>query len=125
MLNLEGKTVACDFDGVLSTYEHGWQGDVPEDPPVPGALQFVTELLAMGAKVVIMSTRAATPEGRDGILAWLDRHNFPPEIEVTHEKVAAIAYVDDRAITFRRTPAGKGNWAHCLDQIEELAVPRH
>ena len=55
--------LALDFDGVLHQYASGWQGanKVP-DPPVAGALEFVT-VAAGHFSVVVYSCRARFPEG--------------------------------------------------------------
>ena len=93
------NTIALDFDGVLHQYRNGWTGHVPEEPPVPGALEFVQYLLLRGWTVVVYSARAKQQEGADGICRWLDQHGFPP-LHVAVGKPTASAYVDDRAVRF-------------------------
>jgi hypothetical protein len=100
---LRGKTVALDFDGVLHSYVSGWTGVEPTDPPTPGALDFVRELLAAGVVVRILTTRAQTPEGQTATVRWLIQHGFrdhqnTEDLLVTCEKIPAVAYVDDRAV---------------------------
>lgn len=112
-----GKNVSVDFDGVLHTYQSGWTGPEPTDPPEPGALEFVTGLIDMGLNPIIVSSRADTISGRLHIKAWLERHGFPP-LDVTNEKVQAIAYVDDRAI---RYDTGSNAWASVVEEIKVLA----
>lgn len=116
---LAGKTVALDFDGVIHSYRSGWTGPVPLDPPEPGALEFVNALLDQGAKVVIVTTRAAELEGQLGTTDWLRYHGFPTgQLRVTNEKVPAIAYVDDRAVAY---PAQSGAWGAVMSAIQQLA----
>lgn len=112
-----GKTVSVDFDGVLHTYRSGWTGPKPTDPPEPGALEFVEHLIAIGLKPVIVSSRADNDEGVQHIKNWLDEHGFPA-LQVSHSKVQAIAYVDDRAV---RYDTGSGAWPAVLEQIKDLA----
>lgn len=116
MTSLQGKTVALDFDGVLHSYTSGWTGESPTDPPMPYAVEFVTHLHDLGAKVVVYSTRAASYLGRVGMLAWFTEHGFPLDgDDITCEKPPAIAYVDDRAVEFR------GDFLRAIDGIIELA----
>jgi hypothetical protein len=122
-MDFGGKTVAVDFDGVLHSYVSGWNGPLPTDDPVPGAVEFILHLQACNAKVIIFSTRATEAEGLAGIVNWLRKHGFPP-VEVTHLKPVAVAYVDDRAVPFRRFTDGRGNWNDCLDAIDDLAHAR-
>jgi predicted HAD superfamily phosphohydrolase YqeG len=87
------KTICLDFDGVLNTYD-GWKGEDNLFEPRKGAKDFVNDLITRGFKVVIHSTRK--PEK---IEKWLVDNNFPP-IEVHATKPPAVAYLDDRAVTF-------------------------
>ncbi len=92
------ETAAIDFDGVLHEYQE-WDGPVPKNKPVEGALDFINKVIDMGYEVVIHSARASTKRGREGIRRWLKEYNFP-KIKVTHKKPHAEVYVDDRAYRF-------------------------
>ena len=66
------KPILClDFDGVIHSYESGWQGpDSIPDPPVEGALAFIVAALAT-FDVQIYSTRSHQPGGIDAMKDWL------------------------------------------------------
>ncbi len=115
------RTVAVDFDGVLHPYTKGWVGPVPADePPTPGAREFLEALVADGYRVVIFSTRCDTPEGLAGTCDWINQHGLAGLIDnVTSQKPAAVAYVDDRAVVYRH-----GNWIQCQAEINRLATGR-
>lgn len=96
------RVICIDFDGVLAQYSKGWQGVAPAEPPVPGAVKFCTMLIELGYKPVVLSSRAHPGIHSGGAVAireWLDANGFP-EMEVTHEKIPAFYYIDDRAIRF-------------------------
>ena len=98
------RTVAVDFDGVLNSYRTKVGLDKQHllpDPPVDGALEWVTELLKH-FNVVVFTCRASFPQGKEAIETWLEKHGFPA-LPVTSEKPIAHAYVDDRAIPFDNT----------------------
>jgi hypothetical protein len=98
-------TLAIDFDGVLHAYT-GWVdfSMVPKGDPVPGAEEFLRLATFDGFRVVIYSTRAADPDGRQAIEDWLDRYNLRQYIDaVTAGKPPALVYLDDRAILFDGT----------------------
>lgn len=107
--------VAIDFDGVLHSYTSGWTGYVPDDPPEPGAREFVDWLQAEGYEVVVVSARAITEEGATAIREWLHTHGFPA-LQVTDRKVRAAAYIDDRAV-----PYAGGDWESCRSHVARLA----
>lgn len=110
------KTVAVDFDGVLHPYTDGWCGYTPADePPIPGAAEALAELCRLGFLVVVFSTRCDAPEGLDGTTTWLAKHDLLQYVvKVTHEKPAAVAYIDDRAVAFR------GDWKQALVDVYEI-----
>lgn len=115
------RTVAVDFDGVLHPYTKGWQGFVPDDePPMEGAKEFLQELVDKGFRVIVFSTRCDTPQGADATKAWLEKWGLDKLIYggVTCTKPAAVAYVDDRAVSFR------GDFRDCLPEIFALADGR-
>jgi adenylylsulfate kinase len=101
------KTIAVDFDGVLSDYR-GWQGDKMLDPPLPGAIEWIATLVDKGFAVVIHTTR-----NPDLIRTWLETWfaseygnkseaaTIPARIKVTNIKPPAWVYIEDRAICYR------------------------
>jgi hypothetical protein len=83
---------------------------------MPGAAWFLRELQRRGYEVKVFSTRCEITEGKDGIVAWLQKHDLIDYVsEITNTKPPAVAYVDDRAVEFRN-----GNWDSCLDEIARL-----
>lgn len=109
------RVVCVDFDLTLV----GW-GDLDVIPePLPGAVEAVRSLQAAGYEVVIFTSRLSptwwaahvgTGETRDiEDFGWrqgdivrqsLDAMGLPG-LRVTAEKIPALAYIDDRAVTFR------------------------
>lgn len=123
-------TVAVDLDGVLASYD-GWKGIECIGDPIPGALEFVGNLLAEGFRVIIFTTRTnawvnrAEAAGQDHLSVegghrwrrrlkmlvsnWLSQHGFPAEgadfyVYDGPGKPVAIAYVDDRAVCCAPVP---------------------
>ena len=92
-------TVVIDFDGVIHSYTSGWQGaDKCPDPLVEGIDEVIKDL-RKDYKVVIVSSRAETVEGRLAIRDYLKKYNI--EVDgIGCEKPPAIVYIDDRAICF-------------------------
>lgn len=119
------RTVAVDFDGTLHPYTEGWTGSTPaNEPPVPGAKTFVAWLINDGFDVVIFSTRADHNDGRVGIEQWLAKWfgvGIANQLRVTHEKPAAVAYVDDRAVPIN--PANP-DWNKAHIRVKALAAGR-
>lgn len=107
-------TVAVDFDGVIHAYSRGWADGTIYDPPLPGALDGLARLREHYA-VFIHTTREPTQ-----VAAWLHQAGVPVALDhegtfwnrrdmvlVTNRKLPAVAYIDDRAYTFR-------NWAQTM-----------
>lgn len=113
------RTIAVDFDGTLHPYTVGWVASVPEpEAPIVGAYDFLVNLHALGYRIVVFSCRADHPEGKQGIEDWLHDYGLGAYVdEVTHLKPPAIAYVDDRALTFDGS-----NWSEITDGIGRLAA---
>ena len=107
------QTVVFDFDGVISTYENGWQGaNVINDKPVEGIKKAMFEI-KNEYKIVILSSRCSTDKGKEVLVDWLNRYGIPYD-EVTNIKPQALAYIDDRAICF------KGSSKSLLKEIKRL-----
>jgi hypothetical protein len=88
------KTIAIDFDGVIHSYEDGWQGGNVYGSPKEGCIKVINELKHRGFKVVVLTAR----DELEPVKNWLAAHKI--DIEVTNTKPPAIAYIDDRAIRF-------------------------
>lgn len=107
------STVAVDFDGVLHTYERGWADGTIYGDWVPGSEGALRALMQRYA-VAIVTTR-----GISQVATWLLERGFPVRLEgsertfwteqgvllITNRKVAAVAYIDDRAVGFTNWPA--------------------
>jgi len=105
------KNICIDFDGVIHAYREGWKGETEiYDDPTAGCIPAIYELREI-YRVVILSSRAKTKEGKDAIEQWLKKHSIPYD-EVTNNKVPADIYVDDRGMQF------KGNWYETIKEIE-------
>lgn len=119
------KPILClDFDGVIHSYESGWVAvDFIPDPPVPGAMRFLFEVLQSEKfEVCIFSSRSKEPNGIRAMNIWLQywaRKQLHPEgaslvireianrpVAWPTEKPSAFVTLDDRALTF------DGTWPH-------------
>lgn len=99
-------TVVFDFDGVVSEYKRGWEGAATiNDMPTPGIKDAIREVREAGYRVVIVSTRCATPEGAAAVEDFLEKHEIVVD-GVESLKPPALCYVDDRAICFEGDVAG-------------------
>lgn len=108
------KPIVCfDFDGVIHSYLRGWCGPrtIP-DPPMPGALNCLSDFLEAGYDVVIHSSRARYIGGITAMRNWLRHYagnqwdTMGPslcEVRFTRFKPPAVLTIDDRAITFLGT----------------------
>ena len=96
------RLVALDFDGVVHRFSRGWRGERSiYDPPVEGIGRAMGRLVADGYRICIVSSRARTEAGKAAIAHWLHKEGFDIYVDmITSEKMPALCYVDDRAITF-------------------------
>src|SRR5688572_11595165 len=88
----ERYTVAVDFDGVLHSYTSPWiDAETIPDPPVLGAIHWLSHLESSGFNVVIFTTRGKTPEGQRAVRHWLHENGWESGMNatVTAEKVPA------------------------------------
>ena len=101
----EGKPwIIVDFDGVLHSYTSGWKGaDVIPDPPVPGAIAFLT-VAVEHFTVAIFSARSHQDGGIEAMAEWLAKHGagcwLIDQLRFPTAKPPATMTIDDCAIRF-------------------------
>lgn len=110
-------TLCVDFDGVIHSYDKGWQDGVIYGTAVPGFFEWV-ERVRDKFELVIYSSRSKTDAGVIAMARWLmEQRNAwiaaggkrdpkqPLEFTFAAEKPAAWLTIDDRAVCF------KGDWS--------------
>lgn len=115
----KAKPIICiDFDGVIHSYERGWQNGEIYGTVTPGFFEWV-ELAKDQFRLVIYSSRSNSYGGVIEMSQWLHKQRSiwrntkgfrndqsMTEIEFAHEKPAAFLTIDDRAIRFD----GRWDW---------------
>ena len=87
--------ICLDFDAVLAEY-HGWVSAEHTGPPLPGAKKFLERLVKANIDFVVFTTRTKL----EVLHNWFAKYNMPKPLEITHEKIRATAYIDDRGVNF-------------------------
>ncbi len=116
------ERIMIDFDGVIHSYDKGWQDGRIYGNPIKGTKEAL-EKLRKKYEIVIFTTRASnrfnesptSDELIEDLKKWLAKHEIPYD-EITSEKYGAIAYIDDKAIRF------EGNWSSILSKLEKLNI---
>lgn len=117
------KIICLDFDGVVHSYEKGWQDGTIYGKVTPGFFSWLMQAQEE-FNIVIYSSRSKTPEGRLDMGLWLEkqfadwrsldimgRGETKMMVTYAHEKPSAWLTIDDRAVCFM------GDWT-----IPELTV---
>lgn len=114
------RTLSIDFDGVIHPYTEGWTGFEPADePPTRETVEFLRAAHEAGYRIVVSSVRCESEEGLAGTRRWLEKHGLMSWIDdVTCQKPAAIAYIDDRAVPFT------GDWDTVRQGVSRLSMSR-
>lgn len=117
------KTVALDFDGVIHAYDKGWHDGTIYGELIPGALEGIKSLMGE-CSVFIFTTRdtrqvAEWMTAKTGIMTHVDLDpertfwNLEGRLLATNRKLAAVAYVDDRAVRFE-------SWSQTMQDLDNL-----
>jgi len=101
------KNVAIDFDGVIHSYDKGWQNGELYGELIKDSKYALETFNKEGFKVYILTARVWNRDDKElekkKIEDWLATHNiFKGEHyeDITDEKIPAVAYIDDRGIRF-------------------------
>lgn len=102
------KPIVCiDFDGVIHSYERGWQGGELYGTVVDGFFDWACRAMD-SFTLVVYSSRSASPDGIAAMREWFLRNDIPTAlvdmITFADKKPPAFVTIDDRAITFN------GDW---------------
>lgn len=113
----ELKNIAIDFDGVIHNHDKGYYDGTCYGEPIDGAKESLEELSK--TYDVVVFTAKAKPDrglinGKTGtqlVWEWLKEHKMDKFVtKVTAEKPRAVAYIDDKGITFK-------DWKQTLKEL--------
>lgn len=103
-------TLAIDFDGTM-TLAGPYEPGTPTVGVQPGTRQALAEWNAEGYRIVVLTARNPAD-----VWPWLAAHGLTAFVAaVTNTKPPAVAYIDDRAVSFG------GDWAAVRKRVRELA----
>lgn len=101
------RRLLIDFDGVIHAYSHAWVDGTIYDEPMPGAIEAINRLRALGYEVVVFTALSRMGEERHNLIRqWLAKYGIE-NIQVTHKKLPCQMIIDDRAVRFT-------NWADIM-----------
>ena len=114
----ETYQIGIDFDGVIHKNSKGFYDGTIYDKPINGAKNALKKL-SRKYNVVIFTAKAKPDrvliENKTGVelvWEWLQKNKMDTYVkEVTSEKPRAVAYIDDKGITF------SDNWEQILDNL--------
>ena len=112
-MSTERKPILClDFDGVIHSYERGWQNGEIYGTVTPGFWDWLKQAIEH-FQVIVYSSRSKDPKLSEAMMRWLAwqaelanvSFDVTGKVHFAHEKPPAFLTIDDRALTFR------GSWA--------------
>jgi len=118
----EKSQLGLDFDGVIYKNSKGFHDGTLYDEPLDGAIDSLIYLNETLGYDLVIYTCKANPErpmvsGKTGIelvWEWLEKYGVRDNIkDVTYIKPNAVAYIDDKGITFN-------NWNDCIEQLKKI-----
>ena len=118
----EKINISIDFDGVIHKCSKGYYDGTIYDEPIEGSYEALERISKN--YTIIINTCKAKPDrglvnGKTGITMvweWLEKYDMAQFVsKVTSEKPRALAYIDDKGITFK-------NWKNMLTSLEERDI---
>lgn len=115
--NLMKNTLAIDFDGVIHDHNLGFHDGTCYGEPIPGAIEAIKSL-SKKYEIIIFTCKANPKRplinGKTGpelIWDWLEKYGLKSCVkDITYDKINALYYIDDKAITFKK-------WDNILDRL--------
>ena len=112
--------ISVDFDGVIHQCSKGYHDGTIYDAPVAGSKEALKKL-SEKYTVIIHTCKAKADRGlvngktgTELVWEWLKKHDMDQYVsKVTAEKPRAVAYIDDKAVSFT------GNWENTLESLME------
>jgi hypothetical protein len=107
------QSLCIDFDGVIHSYEKGWGNGSIYGTVTHGFWEWAIEA-EKHFKLIVYSTRSATPGGRSNMRRWLKKQwdktqkefgGDMPKLEFASKKPPVWLTIDDRAVCFT------GDWS--------------
>jgi len=113
------KTIAIDLDGVIHSYDKGWQDGSIYGIPISGTEEALKRLKSRFKRIIIFTCRTRKDQplihGKsqiDLIWEWLKKYELDKYIsQITSEKPMASFYIDDHGIKFN-------SWQQTLRDIK-------
>ncbi len=117
-LEKDANNIAIDFDGVLHNFDKGFYDGTCYGEPIEGSIEALKKL-SKKFNVIIYSSKCLPDRplvegltGKEHIIQWLQKHDALKYIkDITHIKVRAKYYIDDKAIHFNN------NWNEILKEV--------
>ena len=117
-LEKDANNIAIDFDGVLHNFDKGFHDGTCYGEPIEGSIEAL-KILSKKYNVIIYSSKCLPDRplvegltGREHIIKWLQKYDALKYVkDITHLKVRAKYYIDDKAIHFNN------NWDEIIEKI--------
>ena len=117
------KRIMIDFDGVIHSYDKGFQNGEIYGSVIEGSKEAIDYLKSKGYEIVIFTTRASKEHNIDpkskelisNVESWLNENNIHFD-KITADKLGAVAYIDDKAIRF------ENNWNDIIEKINTIEM---
>ncbi len=105
--------LAIDFDQTIHDKLHPVEGK-KMGLPMPGAQAAMDELYQQKHKIIIFTTMATTPTGKQAVEDWLEFYDIDFH-EVTAVKPNAAVFIDDKALHHT-------DWESTMQQLVERKI---
>tara|TARA_Y100001938_G_C8095714_1_gene437998 strand:- start:3506 stop:4507 length:1002 start_codon:yes stop_codon:yes gene_type:complete len=118
----EQINIGVDFDKVIHKCSKGYHDGTIYDEPVEGSFEAL-KTLSENYTVIVYTCKAKADRGlvngktgTELVWEWLENHDMSQFVsKVTSEKPRAVAYIDDKAITFE-------DWNSTLSNLKERKI---